>query len=152
MLIYKDPGEDLWAQYAEIRINTVNCVGVMGKGIALQFKQRYPNMFKEYQKVCNNKQLKPGGLWVWTNSDYTQIVNFATKDHWRDPSKYEWISAGLDQLSKYLQGCYEYDQFITIPPLGCGNGGLDWKKVKEMIENALNKSSHLIYVYQPYQT
>jgi O-acetyl-ADP-ribose deacetylase (regulator of RNase III) len=114
----------------DIIVNTVNCYGIMGKGIALEFKKRYPKMFREYRKVCLRKELCPGDIWIWKHND-EWIINFATKDHWRNPSKYSYIEHGLNELSAYLHK--NPNKTIGIPPLGCGNGGLDWNRVKYTI-------------------
>ena len=120
---------------AEALVNTVNTVGVMGKGIALQFKEEFPANFATYKTACSTGVLVPGKLLITReiNSQGIEkiIVNFPTKLHWRNPSKYEYIRDGLAELAKAL---YEYNiKSIAIPPLGCGNGGLNWDIVKKMI-------------------
>src|SRR5690606_30643134 len=131
---------DIMQSGAEALVNTVNTVGVMGKGIALQFKEAFPNNNKVYVETCKKNELMPGKLLaVWDeNLQYGKklIINFPTKVHWRNPSQYEYIEKGLVALRKYLQK--EKVKSIAIPPLGCGNGGLDWGKVKPMIEKALS--------------
>ena len=109
---------------AEDLVNTVNTVGVMCKGIALQFKEEFPSNFATYKTACSTGALVPGKLLITReiNSQGIEkiIVNFPTKLHWRNPSKYEYIRDGLAELSKAL---YEYNiKSIAIPPLGCGNG------------------------------
>lgn len=136
---------------ADIRINTVNCVGVMGAGVALAFKNKYPEMFKEYAKDCKLGLIKPGLPSVWNNTDMftkeLEIINFPTKNHWRKPSEYEYVENGLKWLSDYLkQKSYS---IVTLPALGCGHGGLDWIKVKQLIEVHLADSQHKIYVFEP---
>ncbi|NJA04793.1 macro domain-containing protein [Methylococcaceae bacterium WWC4] len=136
---------------ADIRINTVNCVGVMGAGVALAFKKKYPDMFKDYAKQCKAKQIKPGKPSVWHSGDLfskgVEIVNFPTKDHWRNPSEYEYVEGGLQWLSDYLKQKNELT--ITLPALGCGHGGLDWNKVKSLIEKYLADSPNRILVFEP---
>lgn len=117
-----------------ILINTVNCVGVMGKGLALQFKNRFPQMFKDYQIACKKGDVQIGKCWYWKNL-YADIINFPTKNHWKYPSKYEYIAKGLDSLidlvlSHKIENC-------VIPKLGCANGGLDYTKVKSIIYQKL---------------
>lgn len=136
---------------ADIRVNTVNCVGVMGAGVALAFKQKYPDMFKQYAKECKQGLIRPGIPSVWKNDDMftkkIEIINFPTKDHWRKPSEYEYVENGLKWLSEYLK--QKKYSVITLPALGCGHGGLDWAKVKELIENHLSDSQHKIFVFEP---
>lgn len=106
-------------------INTVNCVGVMGKGLALAFKQAYPEMFKDYKKKCDQKEVKIGRPYLFKISDSRWILNFPTKDDWRRDSKIEYVEAGL----KYLAENYNSLGItsLAVPPLGCGHGGLDWE-------------------------
>lgn len=137
---------------ADIRVNTVNCVGVMGAGAALQFKKKYPKMFKEYLSECKVGNVQIGVPHVWQDNeifeeDKTIIINFPTKKHWRNPSKYEYVESGLKWLSKYLKN--KPNSTITLPALGCGNGGLDWSRVKVMIEEYLKGLSSEILVFEP---
>lgn len=127
-----------------IIVNTVNCQGVMGKGIAKDFKKAFPEMFLEYQSICKNNQLNIGTLHIFQETNFT-IINFPTKIHWKNPSQYEYISLGLTSLEEYL--AENPDKSISIPPLGCGNGNLDKKIVKNMIENALNSLTNKIILY-----
>ncbi|OOG73797.1 macro domain-containing protein [Algoriphagus sp. A40] len=132
-------------------VNTVNTVGVMGKGIALQFKEAFPTNFKIYSAACKKKELQTGNLLVvreQTLNGEKVIVNFPTKTEWFMKSKYEYIEEGLNELAKVIEK--EKIQSIAIPPLGCGNGGLKWEKVRPMIEEALGHLSHVdIQVYEP---
>ena len=136
---------------AEALVNTVNTVGVMGKGIALQFKEAFPNNNKAYVEACKRKELEPGKLLaVWDENlqlGRKLIVNFPTKVHWRYPSKYEYIEKGLVALRELLQK--GKIKSIAIPPLGSGNGGLEWSKVKPMIKQALEGLETEIMVYEP---
>lgn len=142
---------DMMQSGAEALVNTVNTVGVMGKGIALQFKEAFLNNNKAYIDACNKKELLPGKLLaVWDENlqlGKKLIINFPTKEHWRYPSKYEYIEKGLVALRELLQK--EKVKSIAIPPLGCGNGGLKWDKVKPMIENALGGLETEIIVFEP---
>ncbi len=138
---------DLFNCGAQILVNTVNCVGVMGKGIALEFKKRYPQMFVAYRKRCLEETFIPGDLFIWDDV-LVKIINFPTKDHWRNPSKYKYIEDGLKSLRTYLRG-YSKETRIAIPPLGCGNGGLDWNIVKPMMELALEDLNCDIIIYEP---
>lgn len=140
---------------ADIRINTVNCVGVMGAGVALQFKNKYPEMYKEYLKACNDNSIKIGKPHVWSNNtffndgdnDNSIIINFPTKMHWKNPSEYEYIEKGLEWLSKFLLN--HESKTITVPALGCGHGGLDWNIVKKMIVESLSNINMNILVFEP---
>lgn len=142
---------DLLKADAEALVNTVNTVGVMGKGIALQFKEAFPYNNKVYIQACKNNELAPGKLLaVWdTNLLYGKklIVNFPTKTHWRQPSQYEYIEQGLKDLKTIIQ--INNITSIAIPPLGAGNGGLDWEKVKPMIIQELQDLSTEIQIYEP---
>src|ERR1700750_2602075 len=106
----------------DIRVNTVNCVGVMGKGIALAFRTRYPAMFLDYKKACAAGKIKPGALNIWRTST-EWIINFPTKRHWRDNSRYEDIEGGLEALQAYLNKLV-LPLRVALPALGCGHGGV----------------------------
>jgi O-acetyl-ADP-ribose deacetylase (regulator of RNase III) len=132
-------------------VNTVNTVGVMGKGIALQFKEAYPMNFKIYVAACKRKELQPGTLLVVKEhgpQGEKIIINFPTKTAWFMKSKYEYIEEGLKALVDVIE---EHNiQSIAIPPLGCGNGGLHWEKVRLLIEKYLGHLSHVsIQIYEP---
>ena len=143
---------DMFDKSYHIRINTVNCVGVMGKGVALAFKTRYPKMFAEYKRMCDEGHLRPGLLHVWHDGSGNGnpdewIVNFPTKDHWRNDSKYEYVESGLKALRLYLAPCGPLR--VAMPALGCGNGNLDWGKVATMFFDELHGLDALIDVYGP---
>jgi O-acetyl-ADP-ribose deacetylase (regulator of RNase III) len=128
---------NLLEENAEALVNAVNCVGVMGKGIALQFKQAFPENFQQYKKACDAKEVQPGRMFTVPtgklfNPKY--IINFPTKRHWRDKSKIEDIQTGLKALVAEVQQLGITS--IAIPALGCGNGGLDWVEVKPLIKSA----------------
>ncbi len=136
---------------AEALINTVNCEGVMGRGIALQFKNAYPDNFKAYAKACKNNEVQPGKMFVFDTGQLTNpryIINFPTKRHWRDKSRLEDIDSGLKAL---VQTIHDYNiQSIAIPPLGSGLGGLNWSSVKTRIEAATKQVSGVkIIIYEP---
>ncbi|HDV5709685.1 TPA: macro domain-containing protein [Legionella pneumophila] len=121
-------------------VNTVNCVGVMGKGIALQFKKKWPDNFAEYAKSCKLGHLRPGKVHIYKleQSKYPLfIINFPTKDHWKEKSKIEYIKDGLNDLIQKIKN-FNISS-IAIPPLGCGNGGLSWNLVKPLIEEAFRE-------------
>lgn len=141
---------NLLTSNAEALVNTVNTVGVMGKGIALQFKNLYPQNFRIYQKACKADALKIGELLIVEEGnlvDRKLIINFPTKQHWREPSQYDYIEKGLRALRMEIES--RQIRSIAIPPLGCGNGGLDWSKVKPMIQRALHDLEAEIYVFEP---
>lgn len=136
---------------AEALVNTVNTVGVMGKGIALQFKNMFPNNFKLYANACKNQELKIGKLLVTEDESLLSgkkiIVNFPTKTNWRLPSEYQYIESGLTELVKVIQE--RKIKSIAIPPLGAGNGGLNWNKVKQILEKHLSDLDCEIFIYEP---
>jgi O-acetyl-ADP-ribose deacetylase (regulator of RNase III) len=137
---------DMFEAQVDIRVNTVNCVGVMGAGVALAFKTRYPEMFRAYKRACDAGELKSGQLHVWKTLN-EWIVNFPTKRHWREGSRYEDIESGLTALRDYLatQGTVR----VALPALGCGHGGLDWSRVSEMIRGHLRDLDAQISVFEP---
>lgn len=136
---------------AEALVNTVNCVGVMGKGIALQFRQAYPECFADYKRACDAKDVKPGYLHVHETGSFLgpkYIVNFPTKRHWKGKSKIEDITSGLDALRQWI--VQSGVQTIALPPLGCGNGGLAWNVVRKLIEQELaGLDDVVIRVFEP---
>lgn len=142
---------DFFDHQANIRINTVNCVGVMGAGVALAFKKRYPEMYRGYVFECEQGNLAPGRPWVWKGSDMfsenIEIINFPTKKHWRNPSKYSYIEDGLKWLSNYLLS--KAGSVVTLPALGCGHGGLEWGRVRELIELHLSNTPAQILIFEP---
>ena len=119
---------------ADCLINTVNCEGYMGKGVAYQFKLKFPENNKSYIKACRSGELTVGKLHHYTENGIT-IINFPTKDKWRKPSKIEYIENGMNSLVQLIPHLNVHK--IAIPPLGCGNGGLNWNDVKKIITNKL---------------
>ena len=142
---------DFFKFEADIRVNTVNCVGVMGAGVALAFKKRYTSMFADYAEQCSLGLIRPGKPSVWHSSDAlledVEVVNFPTKDHWKKPSEYSYVESGLQWLSTYLKE--RKGKVVTLPALGCGHGGLEWVRVKELIEKYLGDSPAQILVFEP---
>lgn len=136
---------------AEALVNTVNCVGVMGRGIALQFKQAFPANFKAYEAACKRGEVVPGKMFVFPTGSMLNpryVVNFPTKRHWKGKSRLEDIEAGLAALTRELRE--RGIRSIAIPPLGCGLGGLDWNDVRPRIEAALDGFPELrAVVYEP---
>ncbi|MDF8317551.1 macro domain-containing protein [Serratia marcescens] len=136
---------------ADIMINTVNCVGVMGAGVALAFKKRFPEMYEDYVEKCRLDIIRPGFPDVWIQKDMIskqiEIINFPTKNHWKKPSEYHYVDDGLKWLSNYLES--KPGKIVTLPALGCGHGGLDWDRVRSMISERLKDSPAHIYVFEP---
>ncbi|HEV2222142.1 MAG TPA: macro domain-containing protein [Candidatus Acidoferrales bacterium] len=128
---------DLLKEQSEAIVNTVNCVGVMGKGIALQFKQKWPQNFKTYAAACERKEVRPGKMFIYDLGEWAKprfIINFPTKMHWRGDSKIEYIESGLRDLVSQVERLGI--KSISLPPLGCGNGALDWHVVKHLVFDA----------------
>lgn len=129
-------------------VNPVNCVGVMGAGLALQFKLRYPEMFDWYQAGCRNGDVRIGSVGLWQAGDSPYIITLPTKQHWRDKSKLEDIQTGLDSMVHSI-GPMKLGT-IAIPALGCGLGGLNWHDVKPLIEAAARQMPEtLVLIYEP---
>jgi O-acetyl-ADP-ribose deacetylase (regulator of RNase III) len=126
---------DLFASYAQTLVNPVNCRGVMGKGLALHFAQRYPRMLSEYKAMCASGEMRPGRLHLYA-AESPWVLNFPTKDHWRSPSTLEYIESGLQQFSaRYVEWGISS---IAFPQLGTGNGGLDWANVQPLMMRYLD--------------
>lgn len=122
---------DILKEHAEAIINKVNCVGVMGRGIALQFKKAYPDNFKAYAAACKRKEVQPGMMFVFDTGRLLNpryIINFPTKRHWRGKSRMEDIESGLLALKEVIR--QRHIRTIAVPPLGSGLGGLDWQEVR----------------------
>jgi len=136
---------------AEALVNTVNCVGVMGRGIALQFKKQFPDNFKAYEAACKRSEVVPGSMFVFERNCFVNpkfIINFPTKRHWKGASRIEDIKSGLVDLVDIVKA--HNISSIAIPPLGAGLGGLEWSVVKAEIETALNKLTDVdIMIYEP---
>ena len=136
---------------AEALVNTVNCVGVMGRGIALQFKNAYPKNFKAYEAACQRQEVQPGRMFVYATGELANprfIINFPTKRHWRGNSRMEDIESGLVDLVEVIRR--NNIQSIAIPPLGSGLGGLEWDDVRPRIEKALAALPQVkVLLYEP---
>jgi O-acetyl-ADP-ribose deacetylase (regulator of RNase III)/uncharacterized protein YwgA len=136
---------------AEALVNTVNTEGIMGKGIALQFKNIFSNNYKLYAKASQKKEIKIGKLFVTEEESLLGgkkiIINFPTKTSWRLPSEYSYIEAGLKDLVRVIKE--KNIKSIAIPPLGSGNGGLDWNKVRTIITSFLSELDCEIFIYEP---
>ena len=140
---------DIFARPAEAIVNPVNCVGVMGRGLALQFKHRYPEAFAAYRDACARGQVRPGRMFLFDTRGGRPgwIVHFPTKQHWRNPSAIGDIDAGLQDLAAVIRR--HGIASLAIPPLGCGLGGLDWRRVRPIVEARLAGAACSITVLEP---
>lgn len=145
---------DILESQAEALVNTVNTVGVMGKGVALQFKRAFPDNYRAYAKACKQDEVEVGKVFVFdrhTLENPRYIVNFPTKQHWRGRSKIEYIQTGLEDLVRQVRDLQI--RSIALPPLGCGNGGLDWDEVRALIEEASDRVPEVtFFVYEPQES
>lgn len=138
---------DIFESPAQVIVNTVNTVGVMGKGIAKTYKRLYPEMFRQYQVYCEKGLLDIGKLWIYKD-EKKWILNFPTKKHWRNPSKIEYIEQGLIKFVDTYKD--KGIRSISFPPLGCGNGGLDWEsEVKPLMEKYLKDLDIDVLIHPP---
>jgi len=135
----------------EALVNTVNCVGVMGRGIALQFRKAFPENFKAYELACKRKEVRPGKVFVLETGRLTGprfIINFPTKRHWRGKAQIEYIDAGLESLVDEIRK--RKIKSVAVPPLGCGLGGLNWKSVRPRIVRAFEELPNArILLFEP---
>jgi O-acetyl-ADP-ribose deacetylase (regulator of RNase III) len=142
---------NILAEDVEAIINTVNCVGIMGRGIALQFKNAFPENFKAYAAACKRDEVQPGRMFIYATNRLTNpqyIINFPTKRHWKGKSRMEDIDAGLTALADEIRT--RKIRSIAIPPLGSGLGGLDWSKVRPRIEAKLRDIADLrVIIFEP---
>ena len=149
MIEYKSG--DILKEDTEALVNTVNCVGAMGRGIALQFKKTFPENFKAYENACQRKDVQPGRMFVFETGELTNpryIINFPTKRHWRGASRMEDIESGLSALVEEIRK--RTIQSVAIPPLGSGLGGLDWEQVRSRMEMMLRALEDIqIIIYEP---
>lgn len=135
---------DLFQSEAQTIVNTINCVGAMGKGIALEYKKKYPEMYAKYVSLCKNKQISIGKLWLY-KTETKWILNFPTKDDWRNPSKVEYLVLGLEKfVATYKE---KGITSIAFPLLGANNGGLDPKLSLEVMVRYLKDLDIDVYIY-----
>ena len=150
MTHFVDASGNLLDADVDALVNTVNTVGVMGKGIALQFKNAFPSNFKAYEKACKSSEVILGKMFVFDNGQLTNprwIVNFPTKGHWRSQSRIKDVEAGLDDLRSTITELGISS--IALPPLGCGNGGLDWADIRPLIEDKLQGLDSEVHLFAP---
>lgn len=142
--------DDIFKSNAHTLVNPINCVGVMGKGLALEFKRRFPDMFQDYQRRCFAKEVVPGKPYLYRRADPPWIINFPTKDHWLSPSKVEYIEHGLDYLAqRYREWGIES---LAVPALGCGLGGLSWRSIGPLLYQRLQRFEIPVLLYAPFRT
>ena len=148
-MAYKEVSGNLFNTKAMAIVNTVNCVGAMGKGIALEFKLRYPDMFKEYQRICFRHILKPGQILPYKKSN-PLILNFAIKDDWKDPSKVEWVE---ETLQKFVANYKKLDiKSVAFPWMGAMNGGIPIEIIKDLTRKYLSNLDDIdieVYEFDP---
>jgi len=135
---------NIFSSTAQTLVNPVNCKGIMGAGLALEMKKRYPKMFTSYKNICNKNLLEPGKLQLWKGEQW--ILNFPTKNHWKDSSKIEYIELGLDKLIESYKA--KGITSIAFPKLGAGLGGLEWEKVRDLMIKKLNHLDIKIEIYE----
>lgn len=140
---------DILGSRMQAIINTVNCVGVMGKGIALQVKKAYPEVFQDYEQRCNRREIKLGVPYFYRTGTGKIIINFPTKQHWKNNSKLSDIETGLKYLAQHIKQWGVVS--LAVPPLGCGNGGLKWSEVKPLVIRHLSHIGIPIEIYEPFQ-
>lgn len=137
---------NLFEDTAGALVIPVNCVGTMGKGVALECKKRHPRVYKHYRSLCDEERIVPGDA-VYFGTTVRAFFLVATKDHWRDGSRLEWITHGLSNLNAKVHA--RGIRSIALPALGCGAGGLAWRDVKPAIEHYMNIEGVDTRVYEP---
>ena len=141
---------DLFASNAQTWVNTVNCVGVMGRGVAKGFKERFPAMFADYATRCERHEVRLGEPYLYQQTPGPWVLNFPTKQHWRGVSRLDAIEAGLDYLAAHLEAWGITS--LAVPPLGCGNGQLDWRVVGPVLYRRLSDLGIPVELYAPHDT
>jgi len=131
---------NLFASNAQCLVNTVNCVGVMGKGVALEFRRRFPGMFEEYRRICQTRALRPGQIWPYRKGQ-PWVLNFAVKDDWKHPSRIEWVESCV---AKFVSSYQQLEiRSVAMPWLGAMNGRLEWNQVHSLIRSNLSELSDI---------
>lgn len=138
---------DMFDRAADVRVVTINCVGVSGAGVALAFKLRYPALHVAYRAACRRGEVQVGRIFEWRAPDGTLVLGLPTKRHWRMPSEIEDVRAGLAALAERLRPLGSVS--VVLPAAGCGHGGLSWDAVRPMVEELLGGLEAEIYAYQP---
>ena len=132
---------------AETLVNPVNCRGTMGKGLALQFARRYPELERAYRKACAEGLVTPGSATMLKTKDGLTVANIATKDHWRNPSRLAWVKNGLASMARQMQE--KTLTSVAVPALGAGLGGLPWPEVERTIHQTLESTGLTVIIYPP---
>lgn len=144
---------DIFQSETEAIVNAVNCVGAMGRGIALQFKNAFPENFKAYEEACRRKEVQPGRMFLFENAETASprfIINFPTKRHWRDTSRIEDIISGLHDLARVIK--QKQIRSVAMPKIGCGLGNLDWRDVRQHVWRVLSPLTHVrVLVFERYR-
>jgi uncharacterized protein YwgA/O-acetyl-ADP-ribose deacetylase (regulator of RNase III) len=140
---------DLFASRAQTWVNTVNCIGVMGAGIALQFKRRFPEMFEDYAARCSRREVRLGAPYLFRRPTEPWVLNFPTKDHWRSPARLADIVRGLEFVAQHYRSWGI--ESLAVPPLGCGHGGLEWRVVGPTLYRHLRRLEIPVELYPPYE-
>ena len=141
---------DIFTCGADAITNTINCRGAMGAGIAKEFKKRYPDMYNEYVTLCKKGKIRVGEVWVWlesVTSNPKYIVNFPTKDDWKNPSQLIWIKAGLANLKSHV--IMKEITSLALPALGCNLGGLDFADVRKLVEETFGDAAISVTLFEP---
>ena len=136
---------DIFNSDAPVLVNTVNCVGVMGKGLALSMKNRYPAMFREYRRACNAREIEPGTIWIWADEGEKTILNAAVKDHWRQASRYEWIRSCMDEIIEFMHD--NNLSKVAMTWMGAYNGWLEPARIETIIREKLADVSFDVEIY-----
>lgn len=137
---------NIFESSADALVNPVNCVGVMGKGLAKEFKYHFPKNYEAYKRYCDAEQLRPGEIFFSFEKN-TAIINVATKDHWRDESTYQWVAQVIDMIKYFC--IREKVKSVAIPALGCGNGGLRWNVVKSFFDEKFKDVNFKVEIFEP---
>ena len=138
---------DLLQSEAQALVNPVNCVGVMGAGLARQFKERYPEVFRRYRQDCRQGLVRVGAIRLYPISGDQVMAAFPTKEHWKDPSRIEYVRSGLESLRETLAD--EGIRSAAIPPVGCGLGRLNWLEVEPLILSIMETGDLRLEIYAP---
>lgn len=142
------PGGNLVEDDADVLVCAVNCVGVMGKGVALAFRLKWPEVMGDYRRACNTGEMHPGACFLFPLPDGRRWAALATKDSWRRPSQYLWVDSGLLDLVRELKATGA--KSVALPALGCGNGRLEWPRVHQMIARRFESVPYMdVRVYAP---